>query len=135
MRALLIVIALAAVVTGCQFNEFAQVAKVAENIDDHRTGCEVDADALMTAYKQWEANRYHFDDDDPTPTPSPIDNSDLVTSVLLEKVWENGCATGRRDATNAEQATLAGLRDQLTILDEEIAALEPTATPTATPTN
>ena len=60
------------VTMGCSFSQFTQSEKLTENIDDYRTGCEVDAETLMTEYKQWEANRWHFDPDDSTPTPSPI---------------------------------------------------------------
>lgn len=136
MRTLLILIAVTAILTACSFDEFAQSAKIADNIDDHRTGCEIDADKLTTAYVHWDQMQYYHegfgDTPNPTPTPRPIRSDEVSAMVFLEIVWENGCDTGRRDATSAEQATLAGLRDQLTILDEQIAALEATATPTPT---
>ncbi len=122
------------VTAGCSFSQFTQSEKLTENIDDYRTGCEVDADTLMTEYKQWEANRWHFDADDPTPTPSPIDDMEVALSAHLESVWEHGCATGRRDVVGAEQTTLKALRDQLDILDDRLTELEATPTPTATPT-
>ena len=135
---LVLSIALAVSVAGCSFSEFVQEEDVIENIDDYRTGCEIDTDALMAGYKQYQVNELHYDspfDDvvEPTPTPRPISDSELSTSSLLEKAWENGCQTGRRDATDAQQATLMSLRDQLEVLDARIAALEPTPTPTATP--
>ena len=122
------------VTMGCSFSQFTQSEKLTENIDDYRTGCEVDAETLMTEYKQWEANRWHFDPDDPTPTPSPIDDMEVALSAHLESVWEHGCATGRRDVVGAEQTTLKALRDQLNILDDRLTELEATPTPTATPT-
>jgi len=44
----------------------------------------------MAGYKQWDANRLHFDspfDDvvEPTPTPGPVSDSDLATAQLLER--------------------------------------------------
>ena len=138
MKVVVIVIGMLAVglTAACSFSEFGQDKKIAENIDDYRTGCEVDADTLMTEYKQWNANRFHFGGGS-TPTPSPIDDYEVVLSVQLEKVWEHGCATGRRDVVGAEQTTLKGLRDQLNVLDQRLTELEatPTPTPTATPTS
>ena len=119
---------------GCQFSEFTQSKKLAENIDDYRTGCEVDANTLMTEYKQWEANRWPTLPGQPTPTPSPIDDYEVALSVQLEKVWEHGCATGRRDVVGAKQTTLKGLRDQLNVLEKRLTDLEKAETPTATPT-
>ena len=118
----------------CSFSQFTQSEKLTENIDDYRTGCEVDAETLMTEYKQWEANRWHFDPDDPTPTPSPIDDMEVALSAHLESIWEHGCETGRRDVVGAEQTTLKGLRDQLNVLDKRLTELEATPTPTSTPT-
>ena len=154
MKYIIGIVMLAALIAAvaCDFSEFSQSEKIAENIDDHRTGCEIAAEDLMTAYKQWEANRHYRPGSDPTPeptrTPRPITTTDIAASVLLEEVWEHGCATGRRDVAGAEQVTLLSLRDHLTILDGRIAALEPTptvvplviptptdkVTPTATPT-
>ena len=47
----LIVIALA--LTACSFSEYSQTVDLEENIDDYRTGCDVDSDALLSEYKQW----------------------------------------------------------------------------------
>ncbi len=121
------------VLAGCSFSEYAQSEELAENIDDHRTGCEVDTDALLAGYKQYEANRFHLSfgpTPEPTPTPGPVTDMEIAAVVLLEKVWENGCQTGRRDVVGAEEATLMGLKDQLRILGDRITALEPTPTPT-----
>lgn len=118
---------------GCQFSEYAQAEKLTENIDEHRTGCEIDADKLLEGYKQWDANRWSFSDDgDPTPTPAPVTDAEVAARVFLETIWEHGCATGRRDVVGAEQTTLMGLQDKLDILGEQIAALQPTPTPTPT---
>ena len=124
-----------ALVTGCSFSEYSQTVDLEENIDDHRTGCEVDADKLLAEYKRYEANEYYFSfsaTPEPTPTVSPVTDTELTTKIMLERVWENGCETGRRDAVGAEQATLMSLRDQMALFEERIAALEPT--PTAAPT-
>lgn len=131
VSAMLIVGAAAA----CSFSQYAQEKDLTENIDDYRTGCVVDDDFLLEDYLQWDANRYHFGGG-ATPTPSPADDLDLLTKLQLKTVWEHGCVTGRRDATNAKQASVMGLRDQLSLLDERIKALEPTptSTPTSTPT-
>ena len=119
-------------VSACTFSEYVQSDQVAENIDDYRTGCEVDADVLMAGYKWHEANQFHFDSGlgtpIPTPTSSPITDDEVALSALLEKVWENGCQTGRRDATSADQAALMSLRDHLSILDARLSAIE-TPTP------
>ena len=119
-------------VSACTFSEYVQSDQVVENIDDYRTGCEVDADVLMAGYKQHEANQFHFSSGFgtpvPTPTSSPITDDEVALSALLEKVWENGCQTGRRDATSADQATLMSLRDQLSILDARLSVIE-TPTP------
>lgn len=120
-------------VLGCNFSEFTQEAKIEENIDDYRTGCEVDAETLMTEYKAWEANRFARPGR-PTPTPRPIADTEVALQVFLERVWEHGCATGRRDATDAEQATLSGLRDQLNVIDKRLTELEEAAKATPTPT-
>ena len=137
--ALVIVTAVLAIGTAaaCSFSEFSQSEKLTENVDNYRTGCEIDTDALMEDYKQWDANRWHFDDDDPTPTPSPVDDVELVLSAHMEALWEHGCQTGRRDVVGAEQTTLKSLRDQLNVLDQRLTELEatPTPTPTATPTS
>ena len=136
MRTILILAALVATMMACDFSEYAQSEELAENIDDHRTGCEVDADELLAGYKQYEANQFYFSfgpTPEPTPTPGPVSDTDIAAAVLLERIWENGCTTGRRDVVGAEQATLMGLQDQLRILGDRIAALEPTPTPTPTP--
>lgn len=135
LKVLIGIAVLLAVGIGCQFSQYAQEKKLAENIDDHRTGCVIDDTFLLDDYLQWDANRYHIGGG-ATPTPSPADDLDLLTKMQLKTVWEHGCATGRRDATNAKQATVMGLRDQLTLLDERIKVLEPTptSTPTSTPT-
>ena len=137
-KALVLMAVVAGLMASCSFSEYSQSEKVMENIDDHRTGCEIDVDKLLAGYKQYEANRFYSpgygDTPRPTPTPSPVDDSDLAIKVLLEQVWENGCQTGRRDAVGAEQATLMGLRDQLELFEARIAALEPTPTPTASAT-
>lgn len=114
----------------CSFSEYAQSEEIAENIDDHRTGCEVDADSLLAGYKQYEANSWHFGSG-PTPTPGPVTDEEIAAGVLLERVWENGCQTGRRDVVGAEEATLMSLKDQFRILGDRIAALEPTPIPTS----
>ena len=126
----LIVIALA--LTACSFSEYSQTVDLEENIDDYRTGCDVDSDALLSEYKQWDANRFHRGGEGtPTPTPDPVSDTELVTKLQLERVWEHGCQTGRRDVVGAEQATLMGLWDQLDGLADQLAALEPTPTPTS----
>ena len=121
----------------CDFSQYSQSARLAENIDDHRTGCEVDADTLLKEYVHWDQMDSYFPGFDPTPnptpTPRPIRDSEITAKVFLETVWEHGCATGRRDVTDAEQVTLMSLRDQLNILDQRLSALEPT--PTLTPTS
>ena len=118
----------------CSFNEYAQTEMLTDNIDEHRTGCEVDAETLMTGYKQYDANKFYHvgfgTTPEPTNTPSPITDTELSTSLLLEKVWENGCQAGRRDAVGSEQATLMSLRDQFDLLS---ARLEAIATSTPTP--
>lgn len=127
--------------SGCYFSEFAQEADLEANIDQVRTGCEIDTDGLMAAYKQYDANRYHRGDG-PTPVPDPIDDTELTTMILLEMVWANGCETGRRDAAGAEQASLMALRDQFDLLQGRLELLEessnetltPTPSPTASPT-
>ena len=140
MKKVLILMAVLASLTvaGCYFSEFSQSVELEENIDDYRTGCEIDADQLMEEYKQYDANRYYSPGYDETPrptrTPSPITDTELTTSLMLERVWENGCSAGRRDAVGAEQATLMGLRDQLELLNQRLTALEPTPTPEPTPT-
>ena len=130
-------ILLGVILTGCRFGEYSQTIDLPENVDDYRTGCEIDSDALMAGYKQYDANRYYTEWDsergEPTPTPEPITSDDLgVQSVLLE-AWKAGCMAGRTDAVRAEQATLMGLKDELAVLAAKIAALEPTPTPTPTP--
>ena len=122
----------------CSFNEYAQTENLTENIDDHRTGCEVGTDDLLAGYKQYDANEFYFEGFGPSPnptnTPSPITDTELSTALLLEKVWENGCETGRRDVVGAEQASLMSLEDQLNVLSDRIDALyTPTPVPTTTP--
>ena len=51
----------------CSFNEYAQSEKLIENIDSHRTGCEIDAESLMAGYKQYDANEYYFSSSFGTP--------------------------------------------------------------------
>ena len=96
------------ILSGCSFGEYSQSVDLPENIDDYRTGCEIDSDVIMAEYKQYEANESYVDwsfgdgDPDPTPTPGPVTSSDLgVKAVLLE----DGCLAGRTDAVGAEQAT------------------------------
>ena len=112
----------------CGFNEYVQSENVIENIDEYRTGCEIDADSLMAGFKQYDANKYHIDfgfgTPEPTPTPSPVTDTEVSTKVLLERIWENGCQTGRRDVVGSEQATLMILQDQLNVLEKKIEALE-----------
>jgi hypothetical protein len=134
LTAIIGVAVLVVVVAGCQFSEFTQSEKIAENIDDYRTGCEVDSDTLLTEYKQWEAAQRFVRPGQPTATPQPVSDTEVALTVFLERVWENGCDTGRRDATNAEQTTLMKLRDQLNIIDERLTELEEAAKPTPTPT-
>lgn len=133
--ALIIVTAVLALgmTAACQFSEFSQSEKLTENVDDYRTGCELDTETLMADYKQWEANRFTRPGT-PTPTPKPVSDIDLVLSAHMEALWEHGCATGRRDVVGAEQTTLKSLRDQLNVIDSRLAALEATATPTPTNT-
>ena len=126
--------------TACNFSEYVQTEKLTEdeNIDAVRTGCDIDREALTAGYKQYDANDYYYPGinptPNPTPTPSPVDSTELATSILLEEVWEHGCETGRRDVVGADQATLMSIRDQLTALEQRIAQLEPTPTPTAVST-
>ena len=139
MKYLLGIVTVLLFTIGCNFSEYAQSENLAENIDSHRTGCEIDTAGLMAGYKQYDANQLYFNfsfslTPEPTPTPGPITDTEILTSALLEQVWEHGCQTGRRDAAGAQQATLMGLRDQLNILDSRISAMEPTPTPTAAPT-
>ena len=130
----------ASVLVGCSFSEYSQTVDLLENIDDYRTGCEIDTDKLMAGYKQYEANEYYYDTSfgqgtpSPTSTPSPISDAELTSRIMLETTWENGCLAGRRDVVGAEQATLLGLQDALALLAEKIAALEPTPVPTLEPT-
>ena len=130
---------MASVLVGCSFSEYSQTAALPENIDDYRTGCEIDADTLMVEYKQYEANKYYLDTSfgrgtpSPTNTPSPIDQSDLAINTMLVETWQSGCVAGRTDTVGAEQATLMGLKDELALLAERIAALEPTPVPTTSP--
>ena len=136
LLALVIMVALATLI-GCTFNEYAQSAEIIDNIDDYRTGCQLDTERMQGEYQQYDANEFYYsgfgDTPNPTPTPSPLSESDIAQSVLLEKIWESACATGRADVVGAEQATLMGLKDELKILEGRIAALEPTPTPTPTP--
>ena len=125
-----IAVTIAAMMMGCYFSEFAQDADLEENIDEVRTGCEIDADSLIEAYKQYEANKYHYDGS--TPTPGPVNDGELATSILLERVWELGCETGRRDVVGSQAATLMGLQDRLDLLADILADLQ--VTPTFTPT-
>ena len=115
----------------CDFSQYAQHAELEANIDDVRTGCEIDAETLLAEYNQYDANQFHISG--PTKTPDPITDTEITTKLLLEMVWEHGCETGRRDAVGAEQATLMGLRDQLQVLKDRIDSLEENTTPTATP--
>ena len=112
-----------ALLSACDFHEYAQVEDLGANIDEHRTGCQVDSTALLAGYLQYEANAYHFGPD-PTPTPGPATRTDLSIQRMLEEVWEHGCMTGRRDAMGAEAATLAGLRDAITVLEAQLADLD-----------
>lgn len=134
LKVLIGIVVLLVVAAGCQFSEFTQSEKIAENIDDYRTGCEVDAETLITKYKEWEAAQRFVRPGQPTPTPQPVSDTEVALSVFLERVWENGCETGRRDVVGAEQTTLKGLRDQLNLIDQRLTELEATPTPTATPT-
>ena len=59
-KATLIVVLMTAILIGCNFSEYAQSEELAENIDDHRTGCEINADVLLTGYKQYDTNRLYF---------------------------------------------------------------------------
>ena len=139
MRQLAPLLALALIViVGCSFNEYAQSAELLDNIDEYRSGCQIDDEKLQTEWQQYDANELYYagfgDTPNPTPTPSPLTESEIAQSLLLEKIWENGCMTGRADVVGAEQATLMGLKDELQLLEERIAALEPTPTPTPTVT-
>ena len=127
-RLMLAIMVLTALTLGCSFSEYSQSAALPENIDDYRTGCEIDADRLIAGYNQYDANRFHFLG--PTPTPDPITDRELTAKLQLEMVWENGCQAGRRDVVGAEQATIMNLRDQLRLFEERIAALELTPQPT-----
>jgi len=122
----------------CSFNEYAQSEKLIENIDSHRTGCEIDTESLMAGYKLYDANEFYRPGfgatPEPTNTPSPITNTEIATAKMLETVWENGCQTGRRDTVGADQTTLMGLQDQLDVLAAQIDALaSPTPTATTSP--
>lgn len=90
----------------------------------------------MTEYKKWDANRYARPGR-PTPTPRPVSDTEVALQVFLERVWEHGCATGRRDVTGAKRTTLLELRDQLNLIDQRLTELEeaekPTPIPTTTP--
>ena len=131
----------ASVLVGCSFSEYSQTIGLPENIDDYRTGCEIDTDKLMAEYKQYEANEFYYDTSfgqgtpSPTSTPSPISDTEVMTRIMLERAWENGCLAGRQDVVGAEQATLLGLKDTLALLAERITALEPTPVPTPEPTS
>ncbi len=124
-------------VIACSFNEFAQTEELTEKIDEHRTGCEIDADTLMTGYKQYDANSLYSDfslsgTPEPAHTPSPVTDTEIAMSAMLGTVWENGCQTGRRDAAGPEQATLMNRRDKFDLLS---AHLEAVATSTPRPTS
>ncbi len=127
-KVLVFIVALGVIGAGCSFSQYSQTVKLDENIDTYRTGCEVNADVLLAEYKQYEANQYYTPGygptPRPTPVPKPVSDSDLTIKAMLEKVWENGCLTGRRDTVGAEQVEIMALRDQLTILDGRIAAME-----------
>lgn len=128
-----VLVALLLVAGACNFSEYAQSADVAENIDDYRTGCQVDGERLMAEYKRYDANEFHFDwglgTPEPTPTPSPITDTEVSTAALLEHVWENGCQAGRRDAVGSAQASLMELRDLLDLLEDRLDAWDSEATP------
>ncbi len=111
-----------AVFTACDFHEYAQVESLGTDIDAYRTGCEVDSDTLLAGYLQYEANRFHYSG--PTPTPGPATRTDLTIEQVLSDVWAHGCITGRRDALGAERATLAGIRDEIDLLEARLAELE-----------
>ena len=139
-KVLLISMVLGVILVGCSFSEYSQTADLAENIDDdYRTGCEVDVDTLMAEYKQYEANQSYIDwsfgegTPQPTPTPSPITASDRELSAGLIEAWKSGCIAGRTDVVGARQATIMGLKDELELLSERIAALEPTPAPATIP--
>ena len=111
----------------CSFHEYAQTENLTENIDEYRTGCEVDADTLFAGYLQYDANQFYSpgwgDTPEPTHTPGPATDTDISTALLLKTVWENGCQTGRRDTVGADQASLMKLRDQIDVLSKKIDAL------------
>lgn len=130
--AIFVSFALACLLAGCQFSQFSQSVDLETNIDKVRTGCEIHADELMASYKQYDANRLHFGDG-PTPTPDPISDTELTTMILLEKVWEHGCLTGRQDVAGTEQASLMALRDQLELFERHLERLDQTISGTPTP--
>ena len=80
----------ASVLVGCSFSAYSQTAALPENIDDYRTGCEIDTDRLMAGYKQYEANEYYYDENfgegtpSPTSTPSPITDAEMLSRIMLE---------------------------------------------------
>ena len=83
-RLMLAIMVLTGLTLGCSFSEYSQSAALPENIDDYRTGCEIDADRLIAGYNQYDANRFHFLG--PTPTP----DSDYRPGVNGQATTGNG---------------------------------------------
>lgn len=123
---------LAAVLTGCNFFEFIQHAKLDtdEGIDEYRTGCVIDEATLLRMYIQYDQMELHFTG--PTPTPRPITSTETEQAAQFKLLWEAGCETGRRDVVGRDVATLMRLQDEITVLQQQLDRLAVTPTPTPT---
>lgn len=132
----ILVVIVGSVVAGCSFDQFAQSSNLETRIDEYRTGCELDDDKLLSEYLQYDANEFYIpgfgDTPRPTPTPGPASGTDLQTQLMLTKVWEHGCQTGRQDVTGSETADWLALKDQLDVLATKVNQ-KLTPTPTTSP--